>query len=97
MNTAPISHVRVLAQQDPIPNIVTRWGETVTETRRRVAALEDSLRDLDTIQAQLAERNLTVSCDLGPVGNAAAAARRTIDEHQERHAGDFQMPTGKGA
>ena len=92
MTADPISHVRVLAQSDPVPTIVARWGETVHETRRRVAALEDSLRELDQLRDQLAERQLEVAVDLGPVGNAAAVTRRTVLEHEDRHAGDFTMP-----
>jgi hypothetical protein len=93
MTTTPISHVRVLTL-DPVPTLVTRWGDTVTETRRKVTALEDSLRDLNTIHDQLAKHGLNVAADLGPVGNAAQAAHRTIDDHTERHADSFTMPTG---
>ena len=92
MTADQISHVRVLAQTDPTPNIVTRWGEAVTEARTRVSAFEDSLRELDKLRDQLKERDIHVAVDLGPVGNAAAAARRTVADHDTRHAGDFEMP-----
>jgi hypothetical protein len=77
-----------LAQQDPVPNLVARWGQLATEARSRVQALEQTLRELDRTQAQLAERDLTVSVDLGPVGNAALSVH--LDLSKERPAG-FSM------
>jgi hypothetical protein len=80
--------VTSLAQTDPTPNLVARWGQLATEARTRVQALEQTLRELDRTQAQLSERNLTVSVDLGQIGNAAMAARRDLEK--ERPAG-FSM------
>jgi hypothetical protein len=77
-----------LAQSDPTPNLVARWGQLATEARTRVQALEQTLRDLDRTQKQLADRNLTVSVDLGPVGNAALSVH--LDLSKERPAG-FSM------
>jgi hypothetical protein len=85
------ANVRVLAQADPTPTIVTRWGEAVTVARERLSAFEDSLRELDKLHAQLAERDLTVSVDLGQVGNAAAAARRDLDKQTGQ---TFALPKG---
>lgn len=90
MSAAEISHVRILAQTDPTPMIVARWGEAVTEARTRLDALTDSLRELDKLQGQLAERDITVSVDLGAVGNAAAVTRRDIDRENPR---TFELPT----
>jgi hypothetical protein len=80
---------RNLAQADPTPNLVARWGQLATEARARVQALEQTLRELDRTQAKLAERNLTVSVDLGPVGNVAMSTRRDLEK--ERPAG-FSLP-----
>jgi ABC-type transporter Mla subunit MlaD len=84
-----VTEARTLAQQDPVPNLVARWGQLATEARSRVTALEQTLRELDKTQAQLAERDLTVSVDLGQIGNAAMAARRDLEK--ERPAG-FSLP-----
>lgn len=72
--------VRTLAQQDPVPNLASRWGGAAARARSAVADLETCLRELDKVQDQLKERGLTVSTDLGPVGNAAQAARRDLDQ-----------------
>jgi hypothetical protein len=68
-----------LAQTDPVPNLSSRWGETVTSARCALADLVTQLRALDDLHDQLAEYKLDVSVDLGPIGNAAAAARRDLD------------------
>lgn len=74
-----VAEARALAQQDPVPQLTKTWGEAATETRHAVANLEAALRLLDKIEESLKERGLTVSTDLGPVGNSARAARATID------------------
>jgi hypothetical protein len=84
-----IQDAHKLATADPGPNLVARWGQLATEARTRVQALEQTLRELDRTQAQLSERNLTVSVDLGQIGNAAMAARRDLEK--ERPAG-FSLP-----
>lgn len=66
--------IRQIAQSDPTSQIVERWGDAVIETRKRVAALEDSLRELEQVTGQLAERQLVVATDLGPTGNSARSA-----------------------
>ena len=80
-----------LAQQDPTSTIINRWGDTVTEARARLTAFETSLRELDKLHQQLAERNLTVAVDLGPIGNAAASVRRDLERETGR---TFEMPKG---
>lgn len=84
---------RTLAQSDPIPVLTARWGNLSAAARKTVARLNDDLRELDTVTGQLAKHGLTVATDLGPVGNAAAAARVTVAEHKQTHdRPGFQMP-----
>lgn len=87
-----LAEARQLAQSDPVPTLTARWGELTAEARKRVAALTDSLRELDKLTQQLAAHQLTISTDLGPVGNAARAAYVTTLEHAEKHEHDFQLP-----
>jgi len=93
-----------IAQADPVPALTRRWGEVTLTARQRVAALEDSLRELDTITEQLAAHDLVVATDLGPTGNAArnafTAARADADtqafrlpkDEADRRVADFQRP-----
>lgn len=74
-----LAEARTLAQTDPVPNLTKLWGETAARTRTAVANLETAMRELNKVEDQLKERGLTVSTDLGPVGNAARAARRDLD------------------
>lgn len=84
-------HVRVIAQSDPVPNLTASWGDIVTSARSCVESLTTILRSLDKVQDHLAERGLTVEVDLGPIGNAAAAARRDLEK--ERPGNTFTLPT----
>ena len=84
-----VQEARQIAQCDPVPTLTARWGETVTQARQRVAALTDSLRDLDKLADTLAEHDLTIATDLGPIGNAAASVRRDLDKQTGR---DFALP-----
>lgn len=92
-----VQEARALAQTDPVPTIVARWGEAAAEARRQVDRLEDALRTLAKQEALLAEHDLTVSTDLGPTGNAAKAAWVTTLEHRERHDHDFVAPVNRVA
>lgn len=67
--------IRQVAQSNPIPSLAARWGDTVADARKKVAALDDSLRELDHLTSLLAGYELVVATDLGPVGNAARSAR----------------------
>lgn len=67
--------VRQIAQQSPVPNLSKRWGELTHEARRIVAQLDDKLRELDQVTADLAQHDLHVTTDLGPAGNAFRHAR----------------------
>lgn len=87
----------VTLAQTPVPNLTKRWGETVHETRRQVAQLEASLGELAKIKDTLAEHGLTVATDLGPTGNAAAAAFATTQNHKADHAAPtFSLTTERG-
>lgn len=87
-----VQEAHALAQSDPVPVLTARWGDLTAEARKRVAALTDSLRELDKLTQQLAAHNLTIGTDLGPVGNAARAAYVTTVEHAEKHEHDFALP-----
>jgi hypothetical protein len=82
---------RVIAQSDPFPNVNAQWGQAVAEANRKVRSLITTLRELDGLTAILEEHGITVSVDLGPIGNAATAARRDLEK--QRDTPTFQMPT----
>jgi hypothetical protein len=84
--------VRHLAQQDPTPQMVARFGELQLQARSQLDALTTTLRAIDKTAAELADRNITVSVDLGHVGNQAAAARRDLEKRNGKP--EFVMPRG---
>jgi hypothetical protein len=65
-NPADQQRLRQASQGDPVPNLTKRWGEITAEARKRAQALEDSVRDLDTVTDALAEHGCVVATDLGP-------------------------------
>ena len=79
-----------LAQTDPVPVLSARWGQTAAEARRKTESLVATLRELDQVAADLEGHGLTVDVDLGPIGNAAAAARRDLD--RENPLPTFALP-----
>jgi hypothetical protein len=83
------SAVRQLAQSDPLPNLSATWTDTAVEVRRLVDNLNVRLRELDKLQATLAEHDITVDIDLGPIGNAARSTRRDLERDTGR---TFEMP-----
>jgi hypothetical protein len=85
-----MSSVRVLAQSDPVPNLTQRWGAYVKQAGDLTNELAAVLRDVDKTAAQLAEHKVTVNVDLGPIGNAAAAARRDLEKRSDTPT--FKMP-----
>lgn len=87
-----IAEARANAQSDPVPILTARWGEVTATARQRVAALTDSLRELERLSEQLGAHDLTIGTDLGAVGNAARAAFVSIEEHKVKHDHDFQLP-----
>ena len=74
-----------LATADPVPTLTTHWGQAVQAARHRVDQLADTLRELELVEQRLAEHGITLNADLGPVGNAAKAARQTVQEHKADH------------
>jgi hypothetical protein len=73
------ANVRVLAQQDPVQNMTALYAEDAQNARRHIADLTRLLKQLDEGKEKLAEHGITVDVDLGPIGNAAAAARRDLE------------------
>lgn len=84
-----LAEARTLAQSDPTENLASRIGELKTTADRQVADLIRTLTDLDHTTRLLTEKGLGIVVDLGPIGNAAAAARRDL-EKQKPHT--FEMP-----
>jgi hypothetical protein len=82
--------IREFAQSDPAPKLTARWGEATADTRRVLAQLVVYLRELDALQEQLAERDITVDINLGPIGNAAASVRRDVEKKDRTP--KFSMP-----
>lgn len=74
----------------PTANLTRRLGELKVEADRHVANLATTLRDIDKTRHQLHQHGITMTVDLGPIGNAAAIARRQVDEHKDRPV--FTMP-----
>lgn len=83
------SAVRVLAQQNPIPNLTSVVGQTITEARDKIDSLTATLRALDKLTETLREHKVTVDVDLGVIGNAAAAARRDLERERPT---TFELP-----
>jgi hypothetical protein len=73
-----------LAQSDPVPNLTTQWVEAMTTARKSLSALTRALREVDGLSKTLAEHDVTVRVDLGPIGNAAAAARRDLEKNKDK-------------
>lgn len=63
-----VQEARKLAQSDPVPVLIARWGEAVAVVRHRTQALADSLRELD----KLTRSPPTTSTSLRPSGRPAA-------------------------
>lgn len=83
-----------LAQSDPVPNMTEQVGQLTADLRSTIAGLTSQLRALDTrIETLREQHDITVSVDLGPIGNAAAAARRDLE--RERDTPTFRMPEAR--
>lgn len=74
------SAVREIAQSDPVPNLTSSWGQLAADARRKVDSLTTTLRELDKVTGTLVDHGMKVDVDLGPIGNAAAAARRDLEK-----------------
>jgi hypothetical protein len=90
MNAQP-SHVRVLAQTDPLANRLRTFGDDLRQAKQTVADLTHLLKRLDDEASSLTEAGVTMTYTLGPVGDAAGAARRDLEP---RDRPTFTMPTG---
>lgn len=80
-----------LAQSDPVPNLNNQWVTAVVNARVHLRDLTRALRELDKTAETLLEHDITVSVDLGPIGNAAAAARRDLERKNDTPT--FKLPT----
>ncbi len=82
--------VRALAQSNPVPNMTSAWTSNVEHARTSIENLTVLLRHIDKIATVLKERHdIVLAADLGPIGNAAAAARRDLEKQQPA---GFTMP-----
>ncbi len=82
--------VRAMAQSNPVPNMTSAWTSNVEHARTSIENLTVLLRHIDKIAAVLKERHdIVLAADLGPIGNAAAAARRDLEKQQPA---GFTMP-----
>jgi hypothetical protein len=79
-----------LAQSDPVPNLTRQYAECTQAAKKHLEYLVTELRAIDNLADTLTEHGLTVSVDLGPIGNAAAAARRDLEKRKDAPA--FKLP-----
>lgn len=87
--------VRQLAQSDPVPTLTARWGRATAAARKTLDHLDADLRELDTVRELLRTHKLTVTEDLGPMGNAAAHARTAQLADSSTHG--YRLPTERVA
>jgi hypothetical protein len=73
------ANVRVLAQQDPLANRLRSFGDDLKRARTLTADLEHVLKRMDEEASSLEAEGVTMTYTLGPVGDAAAAARRDLE------------------
>ncbi len=76
--------VRAMAQANPVKNLTAAWTADVQAARATIDTLNLLLRRLDKTAATLEEgHDLQLAVlDLGPAGNAFAAARRDLEKQQ---------------
>lgn len=89
MSADPISHVRVLAQRNPLANRLRAYGDDLLTAKAMIHDLTHLLKRLDEEAAALTEQGLTMTVTLGPVGDAAAATRRDMEKPNTRQ---FTLP-----
>ncbi len=85
-----MSNVKVITR-DPADALAQQLGEATEQARNAVFHLVGALRGLDSVIGKLAEHQIEVKVDLGPIGNAAAAARRDL-ERQNDSRPSFRLP-----
>lgn len=84
-----------LAQQNPVRQLTSRLGELKEQADREVANLSMTLKALDDTRDILKAHGLTMTVDLGDIGNAAGHARRASLADAAAHA--FTLPTERVA
>ena len=84
--------VRPIAQQDPVENLTRQYGAETQMARKHLDYLVNCLRSMDGLAEKLAEHGITVDADIGPIGNAAAAARRDLERETGRPTFSFPKP-----
>ncbi len=89
MSADPITHVRVLAQTDPIANRLRSFGDDLRTAKAMVHDLTHLLKRIDEEANALEKDGITMTVTLGPIGDAAMAARRDIDRDTGRK---FELP-----
>ncbi len=89
MHDLPISHVRILTQQDEQKNRLADWADAVITANTRLRAITDTFRELELLEEQLTGHGYHLKADLGPVGDAARAAYQTLSGETGR---TFEMP-----
>ncbi len=84
--------VRAMAQANPVKNLTAAWTADVQAARATIDTLNLLLRRLDKTATTLEDcHDLQLAVDLGPAGNAFAAARRDLEKQQPA---GFTMPKG---
>ena len=81
-----------LAQRDPVENLSSHYGASTQQARKHLDYLVNCLRAMDGLAAKLSEHGITVGADLGPIGNAAAAARRDLERDTGKPTFSFPKP-----
>ena len=86
-----MSHVKVLTR-DPAASLSERLGQLTETAHTRVFDLVGALRELDKVISDLAGHGVSVTVDLGPIGNAAASVRRDLEREAKHDRPQFRMP-----
>ena len=84
-----MSNVKVLTR-DPADALAQQLGTATEDARDSVFRLVGALRSLDATIGKLREHGIDVKVDLGPIGNAAQAARRDLERQNDRPS--FRLP-----
>lgn len=69
-------NVQKIVPADPLAALARNLGQDITDARLLVERLERVLAHVDEKVSRLKEQGVTVEVDLGPIGDAAASARR---------------------
>lgn len=86
--------VQQMAQTDPLANRLRHFGDDLKHAKALVYDLETVLARMDRDSAELTEAGVTMTYTLGPIGDAAAAARRDMARPTRT---TFRMPGGDEA